>query len=82
MGRVLPLVLLPTIGTNPWVYQDPHDVEMHGGVVANQSNTYETVNGTMVENGPYVMQMHTPNEQLVLVATRTTGSEHHQQLRP
>ncbi|MEM3794750.1 MAG: ABC transporter substrate-binding protein [Thermoprotei archaeon] len=59
---------LYTIGTAPWVFVDPHVVEQHGGVVANQPNSWMAVNGTTVGDGPYITQQYVPNQFAVLIA--------------
>ena len=57
-----------TIETSPWVFVDPYVVESHGGVITNQPNTYMSVNGTAVGDGPYVESQYVPNEYTTMVA--------------
>jgi peptide/nickel transport system substrate-binding protein len=70
-----------TIETAPWVFVDPYVVESHGGVIANQPNTWMSVNGTTVGDGPYIAQSYVPNQYTTLVANphywaqNLTGSE-------
>lgn len=59
---------LSTIGTSPWVFVDPHEVEQHGGVVAGQPNTWMAQNATTVGDGPYITQIWVPNQYAILVA--------------
>jgi peptide/nickel transport system substrate-binding protein len=62
------VAFLYTIGTAPWVFVDPHVVEEHGGVVANQPNSWMSVNGTTVGDGPYICAQYVPNQYAILVA--------------
>jgi ABC-type transport system substrate-binding protein len=62
------VAFLQSIDTAPWVFVDPYVVQQHGGVVANTPNSYMSVNGTMVGNGPYVMQSYVPNQYSMMVA--------------
>ncbi len=59
---------LSTLSDSPWYFVDPYVVEQHGGVVTNQPNTWMSVNGTTVGDGPYVTQTYLPNQFAVLVA--------------
>ena len=59
---------LETLETNPWTFTDPFLVEQNGGVVANQTNSYMSVNGSSVGDGPYVVQSFVPNQYTILVA--------------
>ncbi len=59
---------LDTLETGPWTFTDPYFVEQHGGVVANETNSFMSVNGSMVGDGPYVEQTLVPNQYTVLVA--------------
>jgi len=59
---------LETLGTSPWVFEDPYFVGQHGGVVANQPNSYMAVNATMVGDAPYVLQAWVQNQYAILVA--------------
>lgn len=62
------VAFLYTIGTSPWVFVDPHVVEEHGGVVVNQPNSWMSVNGTTVGDGPYICEQYVPNQFAVLEA--------------
>ncbi|MGA2665377.1 MAG: ABC transporter substrate-binding protein [Nitrososphaerales archaeon] len=57
-----------TIDTAPWVFVDPYVVETNGGVVANNPNSWMSVNGTLVGDGPYVTSQYVPNEYTEMVA--------------
>jgi ABC-type transport system substrate-binding protein len=57
-----------TIDTAPWVFVDPYVVQSHGGVIANQPNTWMAVNGTSVGDGPYLTTQYVPNAYTELVA--------------
>jgi len=60
---------LSTLGTNPWTFVDPYTVEQHGGVIADtSSNTWMSVNGTTVSDGPYVVTAYLPNQYVTLSA--------------
>lgn len=52
----------------PNQFVDPHVVEMNGGVVANQSNSWMSVNGTTVGDGPYITSSVAPNQYVILEA--------------
>jgi ABC-type transport system substrate-binding protein len=52
----------------PWDWVDPYVVQQHGGVVANQPNSYMAENGTTVGLGPYIMQKYVPNQYATLIA--------------
>ena len=67
------LQFLTTIGTEPWIFSDPYVVATHGGIVANQSNTYMAVNGTLVGDGPYIMSSTSRTSTRSSRPTRTTG---------
>jgi ABC-type transport system substrate-binding protein len=51
----------------PWDMIDPHIVAQHGGVVLNQPNSWMSVNGPLVGDGPYVMKEYVPNQYTILV---------------
>ena len=57
-----------TIETSPWVFVDPYVVGSHGGVAPGQPNTWMSVNGTTVGDGPYVTQQYVPNEYTTMIA--------------
>lgn len=59
---------MTTIDDPPWSFVDPYTVEQHGGVIANQPNTWMATNGTTVGDGPYVTQIFVPNQYTILVA--------------
>jgi peptide/nickel transport system substrate-binding protein len=59
---------MTTIEDPPWNFLDPYTVEVHGGVVANEPNTWMALHGSEVGNGPYVTQVWIPNQYLILVA--------------
>ena len=77
-----------TIDTAPWVFVDPFVVESHGGVVANQPNTWMSVNGTNIGDGPYVTAAYVPNAYTEMVANphywaqNLTGSQTNYILQP
>ncbi len=52
----------------PWSFTDPYTVEQHGGVVAGQPNTWMSVNGSTVGNGPMITQTYIPNDYSLLIA--------------
>jgi peptide/nickel transport system substrate-binding protein len=52
----------------PNQFVDPHVVEMNGGVVANTPNSYMSVNGTLVGDGPYITSSVAPNQYVILQA--------------
>ena len=62
------VAFLQSEDTAPWVFVDPYVVQQNGGVVANQPNSWMSVNGTMVGNGPYVMKSYVPNQYSLLEA--------------
>ncbi len=62
------VAFLQSIDTAPWVFVDPYVVQQHGGVLKNQPNAYMSVNGTLVGNGPYVMQSYVTNQYSLMVA--------------
>jgi len=62
------VAFLKTIPCNCWDFVDPFTVEQHGGLVANQPNTWMTVNATLNGDGPYVTSQFVPNQFSVLVA--------------
>jgi len=82
------VAFMQTIDTSPWIFVDPYVVGQHGGVVANQPNSYMVVNGTLVGNGPYVVQSYVENQYATLVANpnywagNLTGSETNFVLQP
>lgn len=59
---------MTTIEDPPWGFVDPYTVEQHGGVVANEPNTWMALHGSEVGNGPYVVQVWIPNQYSILVA--------------
>jgi len=52
----------------PNQFVDPHVVEMNGGVVANTTNSWMSVNGTTVGDGPYITSSVAPNQYVILQA--------------
>ena len=59
---------LYSIDTSPWVFVDPYVVQQNGGVVANQPNSYMSVNGSNIGDGPYVVKSYVPNQYTILEA--------------
>ncbi len=53
---------------NPWNFADPYVIQQHGGVVANTPNSWMSVNGSNIGDGPYVVQTYIPNQYTLLVA--------------
>jgi len=62
------VAFLQSIDTSPWVFVDPYTVEQHGGVVANQPNSWMAVNGTTVGDGPYIVQVYVVNQYATMIA--------------
>ncbi len=59
---------LPAITYTPFDLADPYIVQQNGGVVLNQPNSWMSVNGTNVGDGPYITQILVPNQYTILVA--------------
>ncbi|HKM51352.1 MAG TPA: ABC transporter substrate-binding protein [Candidatus Bathyarchaeia archaeon] len=82
------VAFMQTIETSPWVFVDPYTVEQHGGVVLNTPNSWMSVNGTTVGDGPYVSQIYILNQYDILVANthywaqNMTGSDTNIILQP
>jgi len=51
-----------------WEFDDPYFYEQHGGVIAGQANSYMTIHGSDVGNGPYIVDRAVPDQYVVLVA--------------
>jgi len=51
-----------------WEFDDPYFFAQHGGVAAGQPNSYMTIHGSDVCNGPYVVERAVPDQYVVLVA--------------
>jgi len=66
-NRFVAFMVTVATGT-PWAFNDPYVVEQHGGVVANQPNSWMATNGTNVGNGPYITQLYVYDEYAKLVA--------------
>ena len=62
------VAFLQSIDTSPWVFVDPYTVGQHGGVVANQPNSWMAVNGTTVGDGPYITQVYVVNQYDTMIA--------------
>lgn len=62
------VAFLQSEDTAPWVFVDPYVVQQNGGVVLNQPNSWMSVNGTTVGNGPFIMQSYVPNQYSLLEA--------------
>jgi ABC-type transport system substrate-binding protein len=79
---------METIETDPWVFIDPYFVEQNGGVAANQPNSWMSVNGNLVGDGPYIAQTYVTNEYIILIANphywaqNLTSSESNFYLQP
>jgi len=82
------VAFMETIETDPWVFIDPYFVEQNGGVAANQPNTWMSLNGNLVGNGPYIAQTYVANEYIILIANphywaqNLTGSESNFYIQP
>jgi len=59
---------LETIDTAPWVFVDPYVVQQHGGVSLNTPNTWMSVNGSTVGDGPYITQTYVVNQYTLMIA--------------
>ena len=59
---------VPAITYTPFDLADPYIVQQNGGVAANQPNSWMSVNGTNVGDGPYITQALIPNQYAILVA--------------
>jgi len=59
---------LLTIDTAPWVFVDPYVVQQHGGVAVNTPNSWMSVNGSTVGDGPYITQTYVVNQYALLIA--------------
>ena len=64
---------LPEITYPPFDLADPYVVQQNGGVVANQPNTWMSVNGTNVRDGPTSPKFSCPISTPFSTPTRTTG---------
>jgi ABC-type transport system substrate-binding protein len=51
-----------------WEFDDPYFYSQHGGVVAGQANSYMTIHGSDVGNGPYIVERAVPDQYVVLIA--------------
>lgn len=60
--------LLPAITYTPFDLADPYIIQQNGGVALNQPNSWMSVNGTNVGDGPYITQTLIPNQYAILVA--------------
>jgi peptide/nickel transport system substrate-binding protein len=58
-------------------FSDPYTVEQHGGVVADQPNTWMSSNATTVGDGPYIMQTWVPNQYAILVKNPNYWAENY-----
>ena len=52
----------------PWTMADPYVIQQHGGVVAGTPNSYMSVNGSNIGDGPYVVKTYIPNQYTILEA--------------
>ncbi|HXX72837.1 MAG TPA: ABC transporter substrate-binding protein [Candidatus Acidoferrales bacterium] len=59
---------METIETDPWVFIDPYFIGQNGGVVTGQPNSWMSVNGNLVGDGPYIAQTYVTNEYIILIA--------------
>jgi ABC-type transport system substrate-binding protein len=59
------LAMLTAIG---WEFVDPYFWGQHGGVTAGQANTYMTLHGSDVGNGPYIVERAVPDQYVIMVA--------------
>jgi peptide/nickel transport system substrate-binding protein len=59
---------LPAVTYTPFDLADPYVVQQNGGVLLNQPNSWMSVNGTNVGDGPYITQTLVPNQYTILVA--------------
>ena len=62
------VAFLQSIDTSPWVFVDPYMVQQNGGVVQNQPNSWMSVNGTTVGDGPYITQVYVVNQYATMIA--------------